>query len=57
MPLCRETGEDMQAAVGVSFGMGALCIGIALVISELLAIRRSDARQVEMLNKLSQKKA
>jgi hypothetical protein len=44
-----------QILGAVSFGMGVVCVGIALVIVELIDIRKNGARQVAIFDKLGKK--
>jgi hypothetical protein len=53
----RKWEGIMQAVVGVSFGMGVVCLGIALVISELVAIRKAVPGKPRYSTRLGQKKA
>jgi hypothetical protein len=41
-----------QILGAVSFGMGVMSVGIALIVAELIAIRKSGARQLEIFDKL-----
>ncbi|WP_286296544.1 hypothetical protein [Aminobacter sp. SS-2016] len=41
----------------VMFGMGVMSVGIALVVVELIDIRKSGKRQVEIFDRLGKPKA
>ncbi|WP_353646296.1 hypothetical protein [Mesorhizobium sp. WSM2239] len=48
-----EAKSDVHQILGaVSFGMGVMCVGIALMVAELIDIRKSGARQLEIFDKL-----